>query len=145
MSYRLDHIVIWVDDVVRSLEFFEKVVGLKTERAEQFLAGEAPFPSVRVSEDTIIDLMPRMAAQVVNAMAGNIDRKTAGSAGHPVNHICISMSRSEFDELRARLHENGVVTGGELQESFGGRGLAPHTFYFPDPDGNVFEARYYEG
>ena len=34
--------------------------------------------------------------------------------------------------------------GGEMKSSFGARGLAPHTFYFGDPDGNVLEARYYE-
>jgi hypothetical protein len=30
-----------------------------------------------------------------------------------------------------------------MEKSFGARGLAPETFYFPDPDGNVIEARYY--
>ena len=31
-----------------------------------------------------------------------------------------------------------------MKQSFGARGLAPQTFYFGDPDGNVLEARYYD-
>ena len=36
-----------------------------------------------------------------------------------------------------------VSTTTTLENSFGARGVAPRAFYFHDPDGNVFEARYY--
>jgi catechol 2,3-dioxygenase-like lactoylglutathione lyase family enzyme len=138
MSRRLDHVVVWVDDPLRSAEFFEMVVGLPGVRVADFRAGTAPFPSVRISADTILDLMPRAAAPAVNAMAG-----AAGSAGHPVNHVCIAMSEDEFETLRQRLEEHGFGPAAFMEQSFGARGLAPRTFYFHDPDGNVFEARYY--
>lgn len=75
MRARLDHIVLWVDDPVASLDFYERVVGLAALRAEEYRAGEAPFPSVRVSEESIIDLMDRARAGAGPA---------AASSGHPV-------------------------------------------------------------
>jgi len=61
-----------------------------------------------------------------------------------VNHVCLAMTKAEFEALRTRLAENGAPIGGAMTSSFGARGLAPHTFYFSDPDGNVLEARYYD-
>lgn len=55
MSLSLDHVVLWVADPLRSLEFFESVVGLAPVRVAEFRAGQAPFPSVRVSDVTILD------------------------------------------------------------------------------------------
>jgi hypothetical protein len=60
MQAKLDHVVLWVADPLRSLEFFEKVVGLAPVRAHEFREGKAPFPSVRVSSDSIIDLTTRV-------------------------------------------------------------------------------------
>lgn len=65
------------------------------------------------------------------------------AAGHPIHHLCFAMSHAEFDALRERLQTQGVDTSFGLNNSFGARGHAPHTFYFADPDGNVLEARYY--
>jgi catechol 2,3-dioxygenase-like lactoylglutathione lyase family enzyme len=45
----IDHVVLWVDDASRSLDFYTRVVGLESVRAEEFASGAAPFPSVRVS------------------------------------------------------------------------------------------------
>jgi glyoxylase I family protein len=144
MALTLDHIVLWVDDPLRSLAFFEKVVGLPGLRAEAFREGAAPFPSVRVSEHSIIDLMPRALAPMLGQMASRLGPSAETSAGHPVHHLCFAMSSTEFDALRQRLHESGVATGGDLVDSFGAGGLAPRTFYFCDPDGNVLEARHYD-
>ena len=143
MARTLDHVVIWVEDPLRSAEFFEKVVGFPGVRVEEFRAGEAPFPSVRITDDTIIDLMPRELAPRLNAFTSADDPTTAESAGHPVHHICFAMSEPEFEALRARLVQHGIAPAGEMLRSFGARGLAPRTYYFRDLDGNVFEARYY--
>ena len=53
----LDHIVLNVTDVERSLAFYEGVLGLPAERVEAWRRGELRFPSVRVNEGTIIDLV----------------------------------------------------------------------------------------
>ena len=138
MDATLDHVVLWTDDPLRAIAFYTDVVGFAPVRVDEFKAGNAPFPSVRVSERTILDLRARVAAPVVDAMAG-----ADASAGHPVNHVCFSMSEREFDSLRGRLDAAGVAASSMMEQSFGAQGLAPRAFYFRDPDGNVLEARYY--
>jgi glyoxylase I family protein len=138
MEARLDHVVFWVEDPLRSVDFYERVVGLPGVRVEEFREGKAPFPSVRVSAESIIDLMAPGAASSADALAG-----VNGSAGHPVNHVCLAMSQGDFEELHARLEENEVSASPMMEKFFGARGFAPLSFYFSDPDGNVIEARYY--
>jgi glyoxylase I family protein len=137
-TMELDHVVIWVADPLRSLDFYVHVVGLAPVRADEFRSGTAPFPSVRVTEGSIIDLTPRGDAAAVDTMT-----KTTGTAGHPVNHICIAMSGDEYAALSGRLEAHGVDTSSRRVETYGARGLAPHAFYFRDPDDNVIEARHY--
>jgi catechol 2,3-dioxygenase-like lactoylglutathione lyase family enzyme len=138
MDARLDHIVLWVADPLRSVDFYTRVVGLTAERVEEFRARRAPFPSVRVSPDSLIDLMAREIATVFNAMPGGED-----SAGHPVHYVCIALDRGDYAALRTRLEAHGVATPAVMTHSFGARGLAPEAVYFRDPDGNIIEARYY--
>lgn len=120
------------------MDFYTKVIGLAPVRFAEFAAGEAPFPSVRVCADSIIDLLP-----VADIEATEILTKVGGSAGHPVNHVCLALSKVEYDALDQRLRAAGVDTSARLNRSYGARGWAPHGFYFQDPDGNVLEARYY--
>jgi catechol 2,3-dioxygenase-like lactoylglutathione lyase family enzyme len=136
---RLDHIVLWTKDPRASIDFYSKVVGLTPLRFDEFVAGEAPFPSVRVCDDSIIDLMPLEMAAGLGASA-----QFQGSAGHPVNHVCVALSKPEFDELDRRLQAAGVDTSVRMNRSYGAQGWAPHAYYFADADGNVVEARYYE-
>lgn len=120
------------------MDFYSKVVGLAPVRFIEFEAGEAPFPSVRVSDDSIIDLLP-----MDNIGATESLTRVEGSAGHPVNHVCLALSKSEYDALDRRLQAAGVDTGARLNRSYGARGWA-QGYYFADPDGNVVEARYYD-
>jgi glyoxylase I family protein len=135
---RLDHVVLWVEDPERSVVFFERVVGLAPLRVDEFRAKKVPYPSVRISDDTIVDLMPRAMAVAVNAIPG-----AAGTAGHPTNHLCLAMTEPELVALERRLADNGTPAGRPMENSFGARGLAPRAVYFRDPDGNIIEARYY--
>ncbi len=136
---RLDHVVLWTKDARASMDFYTRVVGLAPVRFAEFEAGDAPFPSVRVSEDSIIDLSPIASVGATESLT-----KVEGSAGHPVNHVCLALSKSEYDALDRRLRAEGVDTTARLNRTYGARGWAPHGFYFRDPDDNVIEARYYE-
>jgi catechol 2,3-dioxygenase-like lactoylglutathione lyase family enzyme len=139
---RVDHIVIWVADARRSIDFYERVVGLEGVRGEEFRAGKVPFASMRLSEDTILDLMPDAMAAPLNAMGARFSATVAASAGHRIHHVCLAMSRAEHEALRARIEADGGKTV-PMRDQFGARGVAPEAFYFHDPDGNVFEARHY--
>ncbi|MEU9183378.1 VOC family protein [Streptomyces sp. NPDC048484] len=138
-SARLDHVVLWVRDPVASADFYEKAVGLEPIRVTEFAAGKASFPSVRLNEETIFDLAPLTLAAGMDMVPGAAD-----SAGHPVNHVCLSLGAEEFDALRARLEERAVPLSDFTYDAFGARGKARRSFYFRDPDGNIFEARHYE-
>jgi glyoxylase I family protein len=139
MTARIDHVVLWVADPLRSLEFFEQVLGFTGVRVEEFKAGTTPFLSIRLADDALFDLVSTALAPRFNAFPG-----AAGSAGNKVNHVCLAMSKADYDALRERLAARGVATPVTMKDSFGARGQAPEAFYFADPDGNVFEARYYE-
>ncbi|MEW2394888.1 VOC family protein [Streptomyces sp. NPDC046862] len=135
---RLDHVVLWARDPIAAADFYEKAVGLRPVRLTEYASGQVPFPSVRVNEETILDLMPLTMAERMTMVPGAAD-----SAGHPVNHVCLSFEAADFEELRARLEERGVPVSDISYDSFGARGMARRSFYFRDPDGNVFEARHY--
>lgn len=137
----IDHVVLWVEDAKRALEFYTKVVGLPAVRGDEFLAGTTPFPSVRLSESSILDLTPSLAAQFAAHFTGE-DKPTA--AGKPMNHVCLGMDKAEFEALAARLKQANVKMHRVGETSFGARGTSRHWFYFQDPEGNVLEARTYE-
>ncbi|MGP4002708.1 VOC family protein [Streptomyces sp. 8N706] len=119
-----DHLVLNVADVERSLAFYCGPLGLEPVRAEEWRAGKAPFPSVRVSPTTIIDLV----------------RSPEDSAGGSnVDHICLVVEPLDWQR---------VVDSGEFTvldgpgERFGARGVA-QSLYVRDPDGNTVELRWY--
>nr|WSY55741.1 VOC family protein [Streptomyces sp. NBC_00886] len=136
---RLDHVVLWVHDPIAAVDFYEKTLGMEPLRITDFAAGTAPFPSVRLNDETLFDLMPLAMAEGMKMVPG-----AAGSAGHPVNHVCLALPRNDFEALRARLEERSVPVSDLSYDSFGARGMARRSFYFRDPDGNVFEARHYD-
>ncbi len=131
--------VLWVEDPIRSCEFYTSVVGLSPVRLDEFKAGKTMFVSVRIADDTIIDLFPIAAVPKIEMIPG-----AKGTAGHKTNHVCLAMTRAEYDALAERLAKNGTPVGHHMENQFGARGFAPKAFYFKDPDGNVLEARYYE-
>ncbi|MBT2504485.1 VOC family protein [Streptomyces sp. ISL-98] len=135
----LDHVVLWVSDPLASVEFYEQAVGLTGVRTAEFAEGKVSFPSVRISAGSLLDLAPLTMAGSMNAPPG-----AEGSAGHPVNHVCLAMDKPAFDALRSRLEDRGVPVSPYSHKLFGARGAASRSFYFRDPDGNIIEARHYE-
>ncbi|MBM3222690.1 MAG: VOC family protein, partial [Candidatus Tectomicrobia bacterium] len=54
----MDHIVLNVEKMDAVLDFYMNVLGLESERLDEFRQGKVPFPSVRINADTVIDLFP---------------------------------------------------------------------------------------
>ncbi|MFE2039560.1 VOC family protein [Streptomyces sp. NPDC059477] len=136
---RLDHVVLWVRDPIAAAGFYERTAGLEPLRLAEFAAGQVPFPSVRLNEESIIDLMPLTMAERMTMLPG-----AAQSAGHPVNHVCIALPQAGFDALHTRLRDHEIPLSDLSHDSYGARGPARRSFYFRDPDGNVIEARHYD-
>ena len=120
----MDHIVLRVSDVKRSLDWYANELGLEPVRVEEWQAGECPFPSVRISEGTIIDLIEGEVDQVRR----NLD------------HFCMVVSAESMDEVRTSGRFR-IVRDPDF-ELFGARGMADG-LYIADPDGNEIELRAY--
>ncbi|MFF7555756.1 VOC family protein [Streptomyces olivaceus] len=136
---RLDHVVLWVRDPVAAAGFYVENLGLQPLRVTEYAAGTVSFPSVRLNEETILDLAPHSMAERMRVLPG-----ADASAGHPVNHVCLSLPRPDFEALRTRLEEGSVPVSELAHDSYGARGPARRSFYFADPDGNIIEARHYD-
>jgi glyoxylase I family protein len=113
----LDHIVLVTPDADRLIAWYREVLGLAPERLEQWRRGEVPFASLRVSADTIIDVL-----------AGE-------RSGTNMEHMALVVD-ADLDALAA---EHGVAPPKDL---FGARGQG-RGIYLRDPDGNGVELRTY--
>jgi glyoxylase I family protein len=130
----LDHIVLNVGDIERSLKFYTGVMGLKAERLDDFRSGKVGFPSVRINSDTIIDLFPSQERQ--SRHSGG--EKTAGN----LNHFCMVTGKEDFAGIVDYLKENSIAIREGPVSRWGARGRAT-SVYFLDPDGNEIEVRCY--
>jgi len=135
-SMRLDHVVLWVRDAREALGFYVDVLGLAPVRREDYERGQAPFPSVRISRGTILDLMEDDASALVEGLTG-------AAGGGRLNHLCLSLSAARYAALRERLARHGVPLSAPAAGSFGARGAASAAAYLRDPSGNVIEIRHY--
>lgn len=127
---QLDHIVLVVRDVDRALEFYHSLLGMEVLRLDAFRGGKIGFPSVRVSEQTIIDLFPA---------AEEHDRHDDRPNMH---HFCLVTDAAELEPLRGALEQAGFPAEDAPHTRWGARGDGL-SFYVRDPDGNRLEIRAY--
>lgn len=135
MECRMDHIVLNVEDVEEMIRFYAELVGLSAERVEEYRSGAVPFPSVRLNPDTIIDLFPPSMWRNAGA---------SGDCANRLNHFCVSTDKGAWDELLRRLRDHGVAIEDGPVPRWGAHGTGI-SVYFRDPEGNLVEARHYEG
>lgn len=122
----LDHIILKVNDLEASVEFYTSVMGF------QNAGTDGPFTVIRTGADFQIQLAPW------------------GTEGF--EHYAFSVSRTEFDSIFTKVKESGLDYGptfdsvgsntGPGVES-GAKGPAP-TVYFNDPNRHLIEIRTYE-
>jgi catechol 2,3-dioxygenase-like lactoylglutathione lyase family enzyme len=135
---RFGHVVLWASDPLAAADFYEETVGLEPLGVAEFAEGKMSFPSVRVNDETILDLAPVAMAEHMTMFPGSAD-----SASHPVDHICLALPSDEFDALRALIQEHDVPVSQIARDASGTCGNTQRSFYFRDSDGNVTEARHY--
>ena len=123
-AFALDHLVLVVADVERTVGWYQRFAGLAPVRFDEWRRGEVPFPSLRVDEAMIIDVIP-------GRPEGSAER------GH-LDHVCFVVSAEDRTALAAH-PELEVVDEGVR---FGARGDGD-SIYVRDPDGLLVEFRSY--
>jgi catechol 2,3-dioxygenase-like lactoylglutathione lyase family enzyme len=121
----LDHIILKVNDLKASVEFYSSILGFAVE------GNDGPFTVVRVNPEFQIQLAPW------------------GTPGF--EHYAFSVSRIEFEQIFGRIKAAGIEYGPTFDsvgsnkgpgEELGARGPAP-TLYFNDPSKHLLEIRTY--
>lgn len=123
---QLDHLILAVNDLPKSIEFYTRVVGF-------VLDGERPpFTVIRVTPNFVIQLAPW------------------GTRGG--QHLAFSMTRAEFEATFARIREAGIEYGDSFHavgnmrgpgEEGGAEGMGKALYFF-DPSKHLIEIRHYE-
>ncbi len=126
MPARLDHLILAVNDIKQSIDFYTRILALEYE-------GERPpFSVMRVAPDFVIQLAPW------------------GTKGN--EHLAFSMSLAEFEQAFARIKEAGLEFGDSFHAANnmctpgpadGARGNCKSLYLF-DPNHHLIELAYYE-
>jgi catechol 2,3-dioxygenase-like lactoylglutathione lyase family enzyme len=124
---QLDHLILAVNDVKKSIEFYTNILGLIDD-------GERPpFAVIRVTPNFVVQLAPW------------------GTKGG--EHLAFSMTRAEFDATFARIRAAGIEYGDSFHavgnmrgpgEEGGAEGMGKALYFF-DPSKHLIEIRHYEG
>ena len=124
----IDHVVLRVRDLERSLAFYARVLGVEEERRVE----SAGLVQLRAG-GALIDLVP------VDGPLGRAGGPAPASRGRNVDHIALRIEPFDETALRAHLRRCGVEPG-EVARRYGAEGFGP-SMYVRDPDGNVVELK----
>jgi catechol 2,3-dioxygenase-like lactoylglutathione lyase family enzyme len=126
---RIDHVVLRVNDIERSLTFFETLLGCEVVQRRDDLG----LVHLRAGV-SMIDLMS------VQGPLGRAGGKSPGSDGGNMDHLCLRIQPFDKDAILALLATAGVNHTPEVHNNFGAEGDGP-SIYFTDPDGNRIELK----
>ncbi|MDX1512438.1 MAG: VOC family protein [Gammaproteobacteria bacterium] len=124
----IDHVVLRVADMARSLRFYCDVLGCVEERRAEDLG----LVQLRAG-NSLVDLVD---------LDGKLGRRGGAGPGRDarnMDHFCLRVE--PFDEalIRSHLSRHGVEAG-ETVSRYGAEGSGP-SIYIEDPDGNVVELK----
>ena len=134
MKIFLDHIVLNVEDVDLAVKFYQEIIGLKPERLDEYHKGEAPFPSMRINADTVVDIFPPHMW---------LGKETGEETHSNLNHFCLTLDFEDWKALIERLESYDIKIHRSSDNNWGAKGVGV-SVYFYDVDGNEIEARYYD-
>ena len=125
----LDHIGLRVSNVEASLAFYAGILGLETERVDQWRRGEVNFPSVRLDGSTLIDFFAADPGDRVDKERNQ-------------DHFCLVIEATDMQALKTHFHSIGVDVHDGPDTRWGAHGNGT-SLYIRDPDDNIVELRHY--
>jgi glyoxylase I family protein len=124
----LDHVVLRVFDLAKSIDFYCDVLGCDEERRLNALG------LVQLRAGTcLIDLVD------VDSPLGKLGGKAPGAEAHNMDHFAVALEAFDEGAIRSHLEAHGIEPG-EVAERYGANGNGP-SMYVRDPDGNVVELK----
>ncbi len=124
----LDHVVLRVEDLARSLRFYVELLGCSEERRSDALG----LVQLRAGAN-LIDLV------VVDSPLGKLGGPAPGAQARNVDHIALQLAHFDAARIAAQLTEFGIEPG-DVAQRYGALGMGP-SMYVRDPDGNVVELK----
>ena len=124
----LDHVVLRVGDVDRSLRFYCGVLGCAEERRVEALG----LVQLRAGS-ALIDLVP------VDGKLGAAGGAPPGKEGRNLDHFCLRVEPFDESAIRTQLARYGYAAG-PVEKRYGAEGEGP-SIYVTDPEGNVVELK----
>lgn len=123
----LDHFVLRVRDLERSIGFYRDALGLPIECLEEYRAGTRPFVSARVGAQ-LVDLVPDPTFDPAAGIGGLL-------------HFCVRVQGGLADEVLPRVRAQGVeIIEDHPMVRLGATGYGA-SIYVRDPDGYVVELK----
>jgi len=128
----LDHLVLRVRSLEKTLHFYRDVLGCEVERElpnlglVQLRAGAA-----------LIDIVP--VDSELGRAGGDAPKPVHKDGGRNVDHFALKLVSFDAGSLAAHLESNGVSVG-DVAERYGADGFGP-SIYIEDPDGNIVELK----
>jgi catechol 2,3-dioxygenase-like lactoylglutathione lyase family enzyme len=124
----IDHVVIRVADVDRSIRFYGEVLGCPVERRRDDIG----LIQLRAGR-SLVDLID------IDSELGRMGGAAPGADAHNMDHFALRIESFDEDALRRHLAEHGIEAG-DVNLGYGAEGDGP-SFYIQDPDGNTVELK----
>ena len=124
----IDHVVLRVTDVNRSIQFYSRVLGCVEERRIE----ELGLYQLRAGR-ALIDLVD------IDSPLGRNGGDAPGEKARNLDHFCLRVEPFDEDEIRRVLKEHEVEAEPTARR-YGAGGMGP-SIYIRDPDNNVVELK----
>ena len=124
----IDHVVLRVADVERSLRFYCGALGCTEERRLE----DFGLYQLRAGA-SLIDIVP------IDGRLGRMGGAGPGAEGRNMDHFCLGIEPFDEADIRAHLADHGIAAGA-VEKRYGAEGEGP-SLYITDPDGNTVELK----
>jgi len=124
----IDHVVLRVASLDRSLAFYVDLLGCTVERHQQAIG----LMQLRAGS-SLIDLVP------LDGKLGMAGGAGPGPEARNMDHLCLRVEPFDENAMIAYLRAEGVAAG-TVEQRFGAEGKGP-SIYLNDPDGNTVELK----